>query len=132
VDGQNVIMDSAPEMSNSRTMVPVRFVSESLGAGVDWDEYTETVKITAGGVTNPVYNVVELPPPADAGQVTEMTEAQLKYLEKKKLADERKKLLDEAWQGNGNDSFVPGISINTQTTYINVGESEYGNIEVVQ
>ena len=34
------------EIKNSRTMVPLRFVSEALGAKVDWDGETKTITIT--------------------------------------------------------------------------------------
>ncbi len=39
----------ADESGNGRTMVPVRFVAEELGALVDWNNDTKTVTITAGG-----------------------------------------------------------------------------------
>lgn len=31
---------------NGRTVVPLRFVSENLGAKVDWDAKTQTITIT--------------------------------------------------------------------------------------
>lgn len=31
---------------NSRTMLPIRFVAEALGANVSWDDTTQTVTIT--------------------------------------------------------------------------------------
>lgn len=34
-----------PEIINSRTMVPVRFVAESLGCSVDWNATTKTITI---------------------------------------------------------------------------------------
>ena len=37
--------------SNSRTMVPVRFVSEQLGAKVDWEQATKTAIIEKNGTT---------------------------------------------------------------------------------
>ena len=37
-----------PVIKNSRTLLPVRFISESLGAGVQWDAATLTVTITQG------------------------------------------------------------------------------------
>ncbi|WP_010248958.1 stalk domain-containing protein [Acetivibrio cellulolyticus] len=37
-----------PIVKNGRTLVPVRFISESLDADVDWDAATSTVKITLG------------------------------------------------------------------------------------
>lgn len=40
-----VNLEQAPEIINDNTMVPLRFVSESFGAKVDWIEYTRTVLI---------------------------------------------------------------------------------------
>jgi len=39
-------MDTPPAIINSRTLVPVRFVSQALGAKVDWDPTFKTVTIT--------------------------------------------------------------------------------------
>ena len=43
VNGSAVTMDVAPEISNSRTMLPARFLAEALGATVGWDPATQTV-----------------------------------------------------------------------------------------
>ncbi len=43
--------DVAPIIRNDRTMVPVRVVSETLGATVDWNDYTRTVTIVKDGTT---------------------------------------------------------------------------------
>ncbi len=49
VNGQQVEMDDEvkPFIYKGRTMVPVRFVSEALGADVDWDGNTNTVIINS-------------------------------------------------------------------------------------
>lgn len=39
-------LDTAPIIINSRTLVPLRFISESLGTNVDWDKDTQTVIIS--------------------------------------------------------------------------------------
>ncbi len=39
-------LDAAPVIRNSRTMLPVRFVAEALGATVGWDGATSTVTVT--------------------------------------------------------------------------------------
>lgn len=53
VDGAQKTLDSKPLLysynKNSYTMVPVRFVSEQLGAKVDWADATKIVTITMGG-----------------------------------------------------------------------------------
>jgi len=45
VDGRKKSMDVAPIIENGRTLVPVRFIAESLGVKVDWDADTRTVII---------------------------------------------------------------------------------------
>lgn len=45
VNGKSISMDTPAQIINGRTMVPVRFVSEALGAKVSWDEKTSTVII---------------------------------------------------------------------------------------
>ena len=48
VNGRVVAMDVAPEISEDTTMVPLRFLSESLGARVQWQPDQERVAITTG------------------------------------------------------------------------------------
>src|SRR5690606_4221170 len=45
VNGQNVNLDVPATIIEDRTMVPVRFVAETLGAVVRWDDATRTVYI---------------------------------------------------------------------------------------
>lgn len=44
-------MPIAPKIINAKTMIPVRYVSESLGFGVDFDAVTDTILITTNGGT---------------------------------------------------------------------------------
>ncbi|HWP98792.1 MAG TPA: family 10 glycosylhydrolase [Syntrophomonadaceae bacterium] len=53
---RNVKLDAAPIIVNSRTMVPLRFVSESLGAEVQWVGNTSQIFIKTGGATAPPAN----------------------------------------------------------------------------
>lgn len=46
VDGQEVPLSSPPIILNSSTYVPIRFVSEQMGASVEWDDQSKTVTIT--------------------------------------------------------------------------------------
>ncbi|MDI6773270.1 MAG: stalk domain-containing protein, partial [bacterium] len=46
VDGRLVLLDTPPMVVGGRTMVPLRFVSEALGAYVQWQAATRTVLIT--------------------------------------------------------------------------------------
>ena len=51
VNGKSTPVDSTnpkvvPQILNSRTMLPLRFVAESLGADVQWEDSTQTITIT--------------------------------------------------------------------------------------
>ena len=50
VSGTAKTLDAAPLIRNSRTMLPVRFVAENLGAAVAWDGATSTATITTDTV----------------------------------------------------------------------------------
>jgi hypothetical protein len=45
VNGKEIILDVPPTVIKSRTLVPIRFISEALGATVDWDAATRTITI---------------------------------------------------------------------------------------
>jgi len=46
VNSNTFTIDVPPRIVDGRTLVPTRFVSESLGMRVDWDEATRTVRIS--------------------------------------------------------------------------------------
>jgi hypothetical protein len=43
---KEIILDTEAQLINGKTMVPLRFIGESLGTTVKWDEKTKTVFIT--------------------------------------------------------------------------------------
>lgn len=45
VNDEAVELDVAAELMNNRTVVPLRFIAESLGLKVDWDGETETIEL---------------------------------------------------------------------------------------
>lgn len=49
VNGQSVAIDVAPFIVGVRTMVPLRFVAQALGATVNWDNNSRTVYIVGSG-----------------------------------------------------------------------------------
>jgi len=51
VNGTAKTLDAAPIIRNSRTMLPVRFVAENLGATVSWDDATKTVSVKSADTT---------------------------------------------------------------------------------
>lgn len=46
-NGENVILDVPPRIVNDRTLVPLRFVGEALGANVNWDDVARRVNIVS-------------------------------------------------------------------------------------
>lgn len=52
INGKKYELDVPPTIINGRTLVPIRFIAESLGAKVDWDGKTRTVKIIANKRVN--------------------------------------------------------------------------------
>lgn len=53
VNGKNKDIDVEPQIIKDRTMLPLRFVVENLGCGLEWDEFNNKITITyegSGGV----------------------------------------------------------------------------------
>ena len=50
VNGVAKALDAAPIIRQNRTMLPVRFVAENLGAAVAWDGVTSTATLTSGDI----------------------------------------------------------------------------------
>ena len=49
VDGREIRPDVPPQLINGRTMVPIRWVAEALGADVQWDARNNAVVINTNG-----------------------------------------------------------------------------------
>src|SRR5579864_5337956 len=49
VNGQSQILDVAPFLVGARTLVPLRFISQALGASVNYDYNSNTVEISSTG-----------------------------------------------------------------------------------
>lgn len=49
IDGKTLFLDVPADTIGGRTMVPLRFVSESLGADVKWEGATKTVRLSSTG-----------------------------------------------------------------------------------
>jgi hypothetical protein len=49
IDNTEKIMDVAPQVILNRTMVPLRFIGEFLGADFDWNQTIKTVTIKCNG-----------------------------------------------------------------------------------
>ena len=64
VNGKTVQLSQKSIIINGRTLVPLRFVGEALGATVDFNSATSVVRVTSPGETAAVYDVI-LKFPAD-------------------------------------------------------------------
>lgn len=69
VSGTAKTLDVPAQTVQGRTMVPARFIAESLGAAVDWESATETVKISTttpptATPSNPTQQTQNITPPA--------------------------------------------------------------------
>ncbi len=51
LDGTYIKSDVSPYIENDRTMVPIRVISESLGADVEWDPSAEEATVTKDGTS---------------------------------------------------------------------------------
>lgn len=51
VDGKAVVLDVAPIITDNRTLVPIRAITESLGGEVQWNEKTKEITLKIDGKT---------------------------------------------------------------------------------
>ncbi|MEA1973960.1 MAG: stalk domain-containing protein [Bacillota bacterium] len=56
INGKEVTMDVPAKIIDNRTMVPVRFIAESTGLNVSWDENSRSVMISSNIKTDSVTN----------------------------------------------------------------------------
>ncbi|WP_420910194.1 copper amine oxidase N-terminal domain-containing protein, partial [Lysinibacillus fusiformis] len=54
-NGKETFLDNPPTIMNSTTMVPVRFVSESLKLPVEWDSTLRVLNIITEGKITFIY-----------------------------------------------------------------------------
>ncbi len=73
VNGQAIRLDTPAMLRHGTTMVPLRFIGESLGADVGWSEYTQTVAIETNGSYRPAPLPTNDPPVQGAPQITSFT-----------------------------------------------------------
>jgi endonuclease YncB( thermonuclease family) len=60
INGQEIHPDVPPQLINGRVMVPARFVAEPLGAKVEWDGNTKTIKIISQNNITSTYKVTRV------------------------------------------------------------------------
>ena len=53
LNGEAIVIDTAPAIINDRTMLPIRFIAESFQFDVKWDDDTQTITITKEATEKP-------------------------------------------------------------------------------
>lgn len=61
VNGTEVKLECKPQIFKGRAYIPIRFISESLGAKVIWDSKTKTINITYEAVIQENPKILPLP-----------------------------------------------------------------------
>jgi len=109
VDNRNVWLDEAPKIYNGSTLVPLRFVSEALGAQVGWNNNQRIASITTNDAIDmggsQVGDIISVP----AGAVVPVTL-------NSRLSSETAKVGDAFWvtvksENVGDSEFPPGTEI---------------------
>ncbi|TJX12855.1 copper amine oxidase N-terminal domain-containing protein [Tissierella creatinini] len=63
INGQEVTLDAAATIVNGSTLVPVRFIAETLGANVNWDNNSRSVLVNSDIPKVPVATPTPAPAP---------------------------------------------------------------------
>lgn len=64
VNGREIKPDVPPQIINGRTMVPVRWVAEAVGANVNWNKEQKVVRIDFGSLSKSLQQKWEYPYPS--------------------------------------------------------------------
>lgn len=73
-NGESVKLAAEPILVNNVTMVPLRFVSEALGALVDWDQNSRTVSIISNEKESDISNTS---PPVDTSSPDDLNQSDI-------------------------------------------------------
>lgn len=117
-NGSKLKLDVAPIIQNDRTLVPLRFISESLGANVDWDDNARKVIITQGNfLSNSETKPIEQ---ARAGEENAMWISFLEYMQFPKnergFKKEFSRILDKS-QELGMNSIIAHVRSHSDAMY---------------
>ena len=110
LNGQKLSFDVPPVIENDRTLVPLRAIFEAVGANVQWDQSTQTVK-AARGQTTVILTIGSLKPTVN-GQIWPL-DVPAKIVKDRTLAPLR--FVGEAFGGNvGWDAASYTVTIETK------------------
>lgn len=119
-NGKTIKLDSVPIIRNNRTLVPLRFISESLGAHVDWNGNTRSVIISMESISPANDNEVKKP---ETGNKKEENAVWISFLEYMKMPKNEAgfkrefiKMLDES-QKIGINSVIAHVRSHSDAMY---------------
>ena len=120
VDGRAVTLDVPPMVLGGRTLVPLRFISESLGATVDYRAESRTVLISTTGQAGPPASPPPQPPSGQTikGVITTVTPAQ--------SPSDQPRISVES----GNIAYRINITLDTAITRVEVTTNTGGSVGV--
>ncbi len=127
INGEDKTLDVAATIINSRTMVPVRFISEALGCKVEWIADTKTVVINSAKLKlAPLVSEVHRDVPKEFTKSNDLKD--MLYFTYDEFADQEAQYAKVKEKGEvvcTEDEFMDGI----EPLYN--GSENYGSIEVV-
>jgi hypothetical protein len=114
VNGAVVQLDVPAMIMSGTTMVPLRFVGEALGAGVQWNAATRTVEITSAG-TAPGGGTTSTGP-----SIQSFTHNSTGWL----IAGNKLKIVMKGTPGGTATFEIPGVTDRTQMNEVSAGQYE--------
>jgi hypothetical protein len=118
VDGRAMTLDAPPMVIGGRTLVPLRFISEALGATVDYRADSRTVLISTPGQAGPPASPPPPPGQTISGVITTVTPAQSPTAQPRISVE------------SGSVAYRIGITLETSITRVEVTTNTGGSVGV--
>ncbi|MGH2398592.1 MAG: copper amine oxidase N-terminal domain-containing protein, partial [bacterium] len=122
VNGNPVTLDVPAMIIGGRTLVPLRFISESLGANVQWDAASRTVLIFSAQAGQPP---VTQPPPPPPAQTTTLTGIITRVIPAQSAQDQPRVTID-----SGNISTTIRVTTDTAISRVETSSGTGGSVGV--
>ena len=68
VNGKSVILDVPAKVEKGRTLVPLRFIAEALGAKIDFEPKTQTITLTLKNIDSLIAQITDLEKQIETGK----------------------------------------------------------------
>lgn len=124
VNQQEYFLSTSTQLSNDTAMVPLRFVSEALGANVEWDSETYTIDITTDEVDAAIPDKLEQTEASNTAK--EFESFQIFY-----LFDENKNTITHMTEDEFVNKFDKMSEIDLNKEYVAFEQFEDGSYEAL-